>query len=384
MQAARRLYLYAMSGITLAVIATGAVLLLQALLDGLLPRTDFGGGFDETRQGLSQAIAMLGVGIPVWAVHWWLIQRSLRPASPEREAERRSDIRAVYLTAVLAVSLVAWVSSSIALLRWLATQVLFPADPELAFQDPLGALTTGVTGFAIWLYHGLVRRRDLAAGPVTGAAAWLPRLYLYGVSLGALLSAVTALDTVIGQALSSPFVEFEDNFSTYYVLERVATAIAWGIVWFAHWTYAARLARDPGWRGAEERVSRMRAGAYAVTIVVSAGATLIGLAGILGAVLGFALPDPDLTSDRGLASVLESVLRTVPWAIVWFGHARAFRREPAAADPLRALHQERLVSHGVAATALAIGATGTGWILGYLIDLLLGGQRTELGIGGSS
>ena len=38
MQAARRLYLYAMSGITLAVIATGAVLLLQALLDGLRPR----------------------------------------------------------------------------------------------------------------------------------------------------------------------------------------------------------------------------------------------------------------------------------------------------------------------------------------------------------
>ena len=114
MQAARRLYLYAMSGITLAVIATGAVLLLQALLDGILPRTDFGDEFDNTRQGLSQAIAMLGVGIPVWAVHWWLIQRSLRPASPEREAERRSDIRAVYLTAVLVVSLVAWVSSSIA------------------------------------------------------------------------------------------------------------------------------------------------------------------------------------------------------------------------------------------------------------------------------
>ena len=383
MQAARRLYLYAMSGITLAVIATGAVLLLQALLDGIVPRSDFADAFDNTRQGLSQAIAMLGVGIPVWAVHWWLIQRSLRPASAEREAERRSDIRAAYLTAVLVVSLVVWVSSSIDFLRWLATQVLFSGDPEFAFHDPLGALTTGITGFAIWLYHGLVRRHDLAAGPVSGAAAWLPRLYLYGVSLGALLSAVSALDTFIGQAISSPFVEFEDNFSTFYVLERAATAIAWGIVWFAHWTYAARLVRDPGWRGAEERVSRMRAGAYAIAIVVSAGATLIGLAGILGALLALVLPEPGFETDRGFNEVVASLLRAVPWAIVWFGHARAFRREPAAADPLRALHQERLVSHGIAAAALAIGAAGTGWILGYLIDFLLGGQRSVFGLDGS-
>lgn len=37
MQAARRLYLYAMSGITLGVVASGLVLLLRVVLDGLLP-----------------------------------------------------------------------------------------------------------------------------------------------------------------------------------------------------------------------------------------------------------------------------------------------------------------------------------------------------------
>lgn len=37
MQAARRLYLYAMSGITLAVVATGLVLLLRVVLDGFFP-----------------------------------------------------------------------------------------------------------------------------------------------------------------------------------------------------------------------------------------------------------------------------------------------------------------------------------------------------------
>lgn len=42
------------------------------------------------------------------------------------------------------------------------------------------------------------------------------------------------------------------------------------------------------------------------------------------------------------------------------------------------------MSHGVAAVALAIGATGTGWLLGYLIDLLLGGQRSSAGLEASA
>ena len=83
MQAVRRLYLYVMSGITLAVISYGLVLLLRVLLDGVFPDPPYD-DFGSSREQLSQAIAMLGVGIPVWAVHWWLVQRSLRPDRPER------------------------------------------------------------------------------------------------------------------------------------------------------------------------------------------------------------------------------------------------------------------------------------------------------------
>ena len=78
MQAARRLYLYTMSGITLGVIAAGLVILLEVVLEGtgLLDRgpTSFTAA---PRERISQAVAMLGVGIPVWAIHWLLIQRGL-------------------------------------------------------------------------------------------------------------------------------------------------------------------------------------------------------------------------------------------------------------------------------------------------------------------
>lgn len=383
MQAARRLYLYIMSGITLAVIATGLAVLLRVVLDGVFPESEFN-GFRDTRQELSQAVAMLGVGLPVWAVHWWFVQRGVRVGAPDRDAERASAIRAIYLTGVLMISLIVWVSGAIGLLHWLATTAL-GTTLEFSVQDPLGSTTSLVAGLVVWLYHGLVRRRDLAAGPVTGAAAWVPRLYLYGVSFGALFGAVSALAAIIETALPSPGFEPDNAYLAYFLTDRAITAIALGLVWLGHWRYATRLAADPDWRGTDERVSRTRVAAFVVTIVAAAATTLIDVGRAIGAAITPLLPDPGFPTDRTFAAVLVPLVGAVLWAIVWVAHGRALRREPAAAvDPLRALHQERLVSYGVAAAGLAIGATGAGWLLGYLVDLLLGGQRTALGLGNSS
>lgn len=378
MQAVRRLYLYAMSGVTLAVISYGLVLLLRVVLDGLFPDSPYE-EFDQSRQQLSQAIAMLGVGVPVWAVHWTLVQRALRPGRPERDAERGSGARAVYITFVLFVSLVVWVSGGIQLLQWVAVTAM-QVSTEFSFTDPLGSATVGVVGLIVWLYHGLVRRRDLAAGPVEGTAASVPRLYLYGVAIGALWAVLAALDSVVAAMLPNPYVDGDDPWQRQYMIGTAITGVAWAIVWFGHWTYASRLARDDGWRGTDERVSRTRLVAFLVVIIGAAGMTLSRVAAAIGAALDPVLPDPAFL-DPSFApdpssAILAPLLTAIPWAIVWFTHARALRREPAAADPMRALHQARLVSHGVAAIALAIGATAAGWLLGYIVDLVLGGQRT--------
>jgi hypothetical protein len=378
MQAVRRLYLYVMSGITLAVISYGLVLLLRVLLDGVFPDPPYD-DFGSSREQLSQAIAVLGVGVPVWAVHWWLVERSLRPDRPERDAERGSGARAVYITVVLFASLVAWVIGGIQVLQWaVATAGSVPSD--FYYADPLGGATLGAVGFIVWLYHGLVRRRDLAAGPVDGTAASVPRLYLYGVAIGALWAVLTALDTLIGALLPI----YPGGTDAYQLPFRVGLAInggAWALVWFGHWTYANRLAREDGWRGMEERISRTRLVAFLVVIVAAAAMTLSRVASAIGAALDpvlpappFFEPDPSFLPDP-VAAMLTPLLTAIPWAVVWFAHTRALRREPAATDPLRALHQERLVSHSVAATALAIGSIAAARLLGYLVDLALGGER---------
>jgi hypothetical protein len=379
MQAVRRLYLYAMSGITLAVISYGLVLLLRVLFDGLFPDPPFDGG-ESGRQQLSQAIAMLGVAVPVWAVHWWLAERSLRPGRPERDAERGSGARAVYLTFVLFVSLVVWVIGGIQVLQWAAATAMdVPSD--VYYADPLGGATLGAVGFIIWLYHGLVRRRDLAAGPVDGVAAWVPRLYLYGVAIGALWAVLMAVESLV-TGLFPMYSSGEEN--PYVVPYLAAAAIsggAWALVWFGHWTYAYRVARDEGWRGTQERVSRTRLVAFLVVIIGAAAMTLSRVASAIGAALDPVLPDPPFFEPDPAfmpdpaSAILTPLLIAIPWAVAWFAHTRALGREPAANDPLRALHQARLVSHGVAATALAMGAVGAGWVLGFLVDFLLGGQR---------
>ena len=376
MQAVRRLYLYVMSGITLAVIAYGLVLLLRVLLDGLFPDPPYD-DFDQSRQQLSQAIAMLGVGVPVWAVHWWLVQRGLRPGRPERDVERGSGARAVYITFVLLVSLVVWVTGGIQVLQWAAATAL-SFSSESYYTDPLGGVTVGAVAFVVWLYHGLVRRRDLAAGPVEGTAASVPRLYLYGVAVGALWALLIALESLV-YGLLPTYPGPADPNQVPYLIGLIINGVAWSLVWFGHWTYANRLVREDGWRGTAERVSRTRLVAFLVVIIAAAVATLSKVASAIGAALDPVLPDPPFADPAYAPNLLPAIVAplviAIAWAIVWLAHTRALRREPAATDSLRALHQARLASHGVAAAALAIGATGAGWLLGFLIDLLLGGER---------
>ena len=93
--------------------------------------------------------------------------------------------RALYLTLVLAVLLVFGVLAGIELLERVTTR-LFGFRPENDFgfgSDPGASLATVIVTGSAWLYHVAIRQRDLRAGPLTGAAAWMPRVYLYGATL---------------------------------------------------------------------------------------------------------------------------------------------------------------------------------------------------------
>jgi uncharacterized YccA/Bax inhibitor family protein len=113
----RRLYLYAIAGITLALLVGGLISLFDLVLEQLVGR---GSALVESdvRQRLSTVLALVAVALPIWAVHWALAERGVRPGAPRAAAERASAIRALYLTLVLLGLLIVMVASGMQLVRF--------------------------------------------------------------------------------------------------------------------------------------------------------------------------------------------------------------------------------------------------------------------------
>jgi hypothetical protein len=386
MQTARRLYLYLLSAISLGVLSSGVWLVLHVLFDtlGIGQGTPIGGSGTD-REQLSLALALIGVGLPVWGAHWWLAERSLRPEATHQDEERGSTIRALYLSAVLAVTFALGAFAAIQLIRELILTIFGGSSPSFFGNDVAGSLALLLVAAIAWAYHVTVRRRDMSAGALAGAAAWLPRLYLYGVALVVLqlmLTGIASLVEVIAQAVSPRPDLIDDGSQVYVLADRAAAVIVFGIAWLGHWWYAGRLTADPGWRGSSERAARLRLGYFVAVILISAAAVVERLAEAFRAVLvpvfgatqsiGFEVTGSDLARE-----VAVSLLAAAVWAIAWWLHLRWMRGEALQQDDGgKSVGAERLQLHVVAAVGLAFGAVGLAWLLGIVIDVLLGGTRT--------
>jgi len=387
MQTARRLYLYLISGVTLAVLAAGLELLAFALLRalGLGGDSIFGGGPSETRVQVSQAVALIAVGLPVWLIHWGLAERGLRPSNPNREAERSSAVRALYLTLVFAVSLLVAVNSAASLLRAIGHSVI-GGTQGFSLDDPALALPAMVVSALVWIYHWLVRRRDLGAGPLDGAAAWLPRVYLYGATALGLISAVGGVGELIlvaAQRLVPGTVLIDEpSFARGSLIDAASGTVAWAAVWLGHWWYLARTTRGSDAQSVAEAVSRVRL-TYLVGIVAYAAAqSVFGLVQGARAVLVVLLGAESVVGVQpGAAAIVRETVAPVIAAAIWtwvaWLHVRWVRHEASAAgDAERPLRVERLISHAFSLLGLAFGASGLAWLLGLAIDVAFGGQRT--------
>jgi hypothetical protein len=391
MQTARRLYVYLLSAISLGVLSTGIWLVLHVLLDslGIGQGTPIGGSGSD-REQLSLALALIGVGLPVWGVHWWLAERGLRPAATHQDEERGSTIRALYLAGVLAVAFGFGAYAATQLIRELILAIVGGGTPNFFGNDVGGLLALLLVATVIWAYHVSVRRRDTSAGALAGAAAWLPRLYLYGAALVALqlmLTGIAGLVHVIA-LVALPRADLLDDSSQVFALaEQASAVIVFGIAWLGHWWYAARLTADPGWRGSSERDARLRLAYFVGAILISAAAVVERLAEGSRAVLipvfgatqsiGFEVTGSDLVREVAVSLVAAAV-----WGIAWWLHLQWMHGEALQQDDAgESASAERLQLHAVAAVGLAFGAVGLAWLLGIVVDAVLGGTRTAAATG---
>jgi hypothetical protein len=385
MQTARRLYLYLLSGVGLGVLVAGISLLLTTLLEAIgLESGTVLSGEQATRERLTLATAMTAVALPVWLIHWFLAQRSVQPGRASADVERSSAVRGLYFALVLGGLLLAAFLSFGSLIE----AIVLGIAGEDAFSSPAGQIGLIVAAGTAWGYHLAVRLGDWRRGPVKGAAAWLPRAYLYGatfIGLIVLLFGLADLFALVARILAN---NPEDNIGgggpwwAFPLASGVSRVLVGGATWLGHAWYARRLWADQGHRGAIERPARLRFAFYVGVLVVSA-AGAIGFLGQVGSLLlGAALGASATGRGSGdlLGEVLAAALAAVLFAASWWVHATELRR--AAHEPGVAMlipRPDRLIAYPTALVGLAAGAGGAARLIGLVVDLVLGGGRVLAG-----
>ena len=257
----RRLYFYIISFVALMMAGNGLVQVLQYVLEGLS-----GDVVSPSQTRLAVGGSLMIVGIPLWLVHWLLVQRQVK----RLPVETRSLARKLFVYAVLGVAIGFVMATAVSLLHW-----IFGLSSFSGF--PLAAI---IIWGGVWAFHW---RTEKAEGQPTPETLGIRRLYIYLVSLVSL----TMLVVGSGIAIHIVLLEGYESLASLSVLvpeqvglwretmrKALAAALVGGAVWGVHWLSFARTDRGSLLRQIYLNVFAVMGGV--VTILVSVGIILNG------------------------------------------------------------------------------------------------------------
>ena len=382
---ARRLYVYFIAAVSLAMWAFGLASLLSLALSRIAEA--WGGSVvqespESVRQQLSLFAAFVIVAFPVWLLHWWLAERALHRPAPEGEHERASAIRAFYLTVVMAAPLMFLIIGLVDVITQVLRKLL---DSSFSFGEGGGvwtSLTLALVAGAVIAYHGWIRRRDVQGGELEEAAVWLPRLYVYVAAFAGamlLLFGIADLIRVLDDALfGARAVSYQSRWWADPLSNAIARTLVGLAIWGIHWEWSLRSLKRTGWLGASERRSTLRWFYVYAIVFVGVLLTLNGVVSSLESLLRLVLDVPRSNLRVGWTrAIIEPLLVAIPFAGFWAYHRLVvLNAAPADENSPFAPSLRRLYTYLVALIGLAFTAVGAAWVLGILIDLLLGGSRT--------
>ena len=247
MQTARRLYVFLLCGVGLGALVIGVTMCSRSCSRrwASVPRARSSSVARMRRaQQLTLASAVTVVSLPVWLIHWFAAERSVRPDRPNASIERTSDVRGLYFALALGALLLAMATGVAGMLEAI---VLTVAGAETFARSVGGSLAMALVAGAAWGYHVLLRTRDWSRGAMTDAGAWLPRTYLYVAmfaGLFLLLSGVTGFIELLGRIILDEPPAFIDSSSGPWWAFPLAGAVTGVVVGGAIW-FGPRVVREP-------------------------------------------------------------------------------------------------------------------------------------------
>lgn len=397
MATAKRLYLYLVSGVGLGLLLAATSILAGLLLDrfGLGSTATISGPASDhaSRESLSLAIGFIVVGLPLWLIHWALVERMVAGDGPAAGVERQSIVRAVYFGIVLVWLIALAAASGADLLREAICRPLGAMDPYYS-PSISGSAAWLVVALGAFLYHAWIRARDIRQGPpITGAAAWVSRLALYGFAYAAMTVVLVEFGTVIStvvQALtgymglapisyavsgSGPLVSNQSAAAAWWVRPVVgatASALLYGAAWLGHWLYASRIATRDDRQGVDERASRVRLTYFVLVVAAAVGYAVAGFGAALSIPLRVVFGSwHSAMGQSNWGEALVPLLAIVPLLAAWAWHRGRAAREWLwqSGSPLRAI---RPMDYLTSLVGLAAFAYALAWFLGALTQNVTG------------
>lgn len=353
MTTARRLYFYAVSLVTLGIWSWGVGLLINLIIDVLRSASPVLGSPDYFRQQLSLVLAMTVIGVPLWIVHWRVVQRHASASAQEAA----SAIRKLYFSLVLTATAIVSLVMGIRILAWAFSGFNGP-------QFGSGIVAAMVVSLGLWYFHW---KADATDGQASPAGQTLRRWYWYIVSATALTITAVSFAGALSESIQSSGLFGAEPLArgplwSTQMQTRAASVLLAGLWWAFHWFVAA---------GKDADSSLRRVYLYLYTIL---GGSVLGL--VMLTITLFQLLRLAFGVQPG--PVGESYFRFLTWTIpgmlvgfsVWTYHWQKAKEESLPSEESR-LSTRRVYYYLQSGIGLAALAAGVVILIGLLVDIAI-------------
>ena len=358
MRTIRRLYFYLVAFITFEVVLWGVIGLLRSILSPSL---------SGTGDALAGSLALILVGVPIFALHWLWAQR----ASANDQEEQVSTLRAVFLYGALLATLIPVAQNVLAFLN----RSLIEATGFDAYRATLGGgqtwtdnLIAIVLNSIVAWYFVTVLRSDWKRLPDTENFADIRRLYRYIWMLYGLLMSVFGAHQIIRFILYIPSETL--GLANRDIFVNGLSLLIVGLpIWVVSWRDCQTANEEPG-----ERDSNLRLGVFYL-LAFSGVAVVLSTAGILfDMFLRWALGETFVLREF-VRQITGEISIGVPLGIVWAYFSRWLNRD------IESIHDEprrdglrRFYHYVLALAGLVTAFLGTGFLLSFILDVSVGRQ----------
>jgi hypothetical protein len=336
-----------------------------------LLRTTFASGLAfPGADTLSQALALIFVGVPIFAVHWLWAQKAAA-SDPE---EHSATLRAIFLYAVLLATLIPVTQN---ILAFFNRTLLVTASLD-AFRSNVGGNQTWVDNLiaialnllAAAYFFNILRGNWQTLADREGFAD-IRRLYRYIWVLYALLMTIFGTEQIIHFLFYQPAAVVGYQGRELFI-NGLAMLVVGTPVWVYTWNLCQKALDEPG-----ETASILRLGvlyllslAGVVTVLSTAGVAIdIILRRVLGETMSFSELISQITSPISVG---------VPLAVIWGYYGNWLGREISSVqDEARRAALKRFYYYILTLIGLAATFVGLALLLSFIIGTLTGSALWE-------